>query len=397
MSRQIRIGVWFAATFLLFFTRAFLFSTWLSRAPEAQESLGLNDAEMGWLAMVYPAGSLVGIFFANGWTNRFGSRMVALFGYGSAGLGLGVLGFALESGNTWLAVICLFVMGFPMGIGDYIANYEGNMVDKATTRSLFPALHGGFGVGMLLAAGISSAVIAQGVLLQWHYLVIALMFLAAASWASLALPKHPRVTQDPIAAKQNRAQLAAVWKEKRSLLLAVIGFSFIMAEVSAGTWVPIALTRTGFTAADAAATFGLFWVIVAIGRLVGGFIVEAIGRFRTVLLSALITASGITVFMLVDVVSLPILGLVLWGLGMAIGFPMTVAAMGDDPAMASARINMIITVVYISSVSVGPAMGAVGEAFGIYVAFAIPLIMMVLTAILSPITKPLPNVPKDDR
>lgn len=397
MSRQTRVGIWFTATFLLFFTRAFLFSTWLSRAPEAQELLALNDAEMGLLAMVYPAGSLVGIFFANSWTNRFGSRMVALYGYGSAGLGLATLGFALDSGNTWLAVACLFVMGFPMGIGDYIANYEGNMVDKATTRSLFPALHGGFGVGMLLAAGVASALIAQGLSIDLHYLAIAAIFLIAAGWASLALPKHPRVNVDQAAVRENRAQLTAVWKEKRSLLLALIGFSFIMAEVSAGTWVPIALTRSGFTAADAAATFGLFWVIVAAGRLLGGFVVEAIGRFRTVLLSAIITSSGIAVFMLDSLVSLPILGLVLWGLGMAIGFPMTVAAMGDDPAMASARINMIITVVYISSVSVGPAMGAVGESFGIYVAFAIPLFMMILSAILSPVTKPLPSVPKDDR
>jgi hypothetical protein len=63
--------------------------------------------------------------------------------------------------------------------------------------------------------------------------------------------------------------------------------------------------------------------------------------------------------------------------------------MGDDVAMASPRVNMIITVVYISSITVGPALGALGQATSIYVAFGIPLVMMIITAILSGATKPL--------
>jgi hypothetical protein len=50
---------------------------------------------------------------------------------------------------------------------------------------------------------------------------------------------------------------------------------------------------------------------------------------------------------------------------------------------------MIITVVYISSITVGPALGSLGEVTGIYVAFSIPLALMILSAILSSATKPL--------
>ena len=71
------------------------------------------------------------------------------------------------------------------------------------------------------------------------------------------------------------------------------------------------------------------------------------------------------------------------------GFPMSVAAMSDEPRKAPYRINMIITVVYISSITVGPALGSLGEVTGIYVAFSIPLALMILSAILSPATKPL--------
>jgi hypothetical protein len=44
--------------------------------------------------------------------------------------------------------------------------------------------------------------------------------------------------------------------------------------------------------------------------------------------------------------------------------------------------------VYLSSVTVGPALGAIGQSFGIYVAFAIPLVMMLVSAAISGVTKP---------
>jgi MFS family permease len=107
------------------------------------------------------------------------------------------------------------------------------------------------------------------------------------------------------------------------------------------------------------------------------------------LVSALIGVSGIAIFIAQEFINQPVLGLVLWGLGTAMGFPMSVAAMGDDESMAPARINMIITVVYISSITVGPALGSLGEVYGLFVAFVIPLVFLLIAAILSPITRPL--------
>ena len=160
-----------------------------------------------------------------------------------------------------------------------------------------------------------------------------------------------------------------------------------MAEMSAGTWVPIALTGSGYSGSEAAIMFGIFWIAITAGRLVGGFIVDAIGRSRTILFSALLAASGISVFIAQDLINLPLLGLILWGLGISMGFPMSVASMGDQEALAPARINMIITVVYISSILVGPVIGTIGQVFSIYAAFGVPLALMLISALVSPVTK----------
>ena len=389
MTKAPRVGIWFAATFTPFLLRAFLFSTWVARGPEVKDALGLDTIQMGVLTMLYPLGGLVGVAFSSMLVNRFGSKLVTMLMYGTSATAMALLGGAITAGQVLLSGVLLIVMGLPMAIADFVSNYEGNLVDKASKRSLFSAIHGAFGLGMLLGAGLAGVAINAGLALAPHFIIIAIICGGGAFLAALAFPDHEREVVTAEAHKQNRAQVLKAWTEKRSLIISLIGFSFIMAETSAGKWVPIALTKSGFSEAEAAFAFSIFWMVVTAMRLLGGYIVDAIGRWYTILASAIVTSLGIILFMLVDVISVPYLALILWGAGMAIGFPMSASSMGDDKAMAPARLNMIITVVYISSVSVGPALGAVGQALGIYVAFGIPLAFLILSAILSKATKPL--------
>ncbi|MEJ6619950.1 MAG: MFS transporter [Pontimonas sp.] len=381
------ILVWSLAAAEVFFTRALLFSTWLSRGPEVQQALSLNTAQMGLFVMLFPLGGLAGILFANTFTVRFGSKVVGSLIYFMGALALAILGFSIVAENLLVSSLALFAMGLPMAIADFLGNFEGTAADRVSQKSVFPAIHAAFGVGMLLGAGGASLAIGAGWSLTLNYVVVAAVVAVVSVLASLQFPLRDKPVARPRG--EERKLSLSVWREKRTLLIAVIGFSFIMAEMSAGTWVPIALTVSGFSGSAAAFVFGIFWIVITLGRLAGGFVVEAIGRYRTVLLSTLITAAGILIFMLVEVVALPYLGLILWGLGMAMGFPMAVASMSDDPAKAPHRINMIITIVYISSISVGPLLGSLGEIAGIYVAFSIPLALMIVSAFLSPATKPL--------
>ena len=384
------IVVWSTASATLFFARAFLFSTWVSRGPEVQELLGFNDLEFGIFTMLYAVGGLLGIFFASFLVKRFGSRMIAALGFSIGAASLMGIGLSVELGMILVSSLLLVAIGTPMAIEDFVGNYEGNAADRKSKRSIFPAIHGAYGVGMLGGAAVSGWAIDQGIGLAGHYFVTGLFVAAISITAGVLLPSRPP-TSETSAKSTTKGQTKKVWTEKRSLLIAIVGFSFIMAEMSAGTWVPLALTESGYSGSDAANMFGIFWIAITAGRLVGGFIVDAVGRSRTILFSALLAASGIAVFIAQDLIDQPLLGLILWGLGIAMGFPMSVASMGDQESMAPARINMIITVVYISSITVGPALGSLGEFAGLYVAFGIPLVFMLIAAILSPITKPIDN------
>ncbi|MEY4437015.1 MAG: hypothetical protein RL100_479 [Actinomycetota bacterium] len=388
MTKTPRTGLWFAGASAIFFTRAFLFSSWVSRGPEVQAALDINTAQMGMLSMVYPAGGLAGILFASWLVQRFGSTAVNTGGYLLATVGFFSLGQAVDAGNVILAAASLFAVGLPLAISDFLGNYEATNVDRISKHSLFPVIHGSFGIGMLSASAFASYLISQKVSLSSSFLMIAIFIAVISIVAGYAFPKKSEVQQAASQKAEARSQSIRVWFEKRTLVIALIGFSFIMAEMASGIWVPIALTKIGFSAAEAAGSIGVMWIVITIARLLGGYVLDAIGRYRVVLLSAVFTVVGMAIFIANDQLHLPYLGLVIWGLGMALGFPMSVLSLSDDPAMSAARVNMIITVVYISSITVGPVLGSVGQAFGLLVAFAIPLALNLLSVVLSPVTKP---------
>lgn len=341
---------------------------------------------MGLFTMVYPVGGIFGIFFASFLVKQFGSKKVAIVGFLIGTFALVFLGPSIQSGSVLLATVLLFTIGLPMAIEDFVGNFEGNKADRASKRSIFPAIHGTYGLGMLGGAAMSSLAIANNVSLESHYFWTAVFVGLVSVAAGLILPPNdPEEKQSP----STRQMIVKVWSEPRSLAIAAVGFAFVLAEMAAGTWVPIALTQSGFSGSEAALLFGLFWVAITVGRLSGGFFVDRFGRTRTVRFSALLASLGILIFIFNSQLNLPVLGLVLWGAGVAMGFPLSVAAMGDEKTMAPARINMIITIVYLSSISAGPSIGAAGQIAGLYVAFGIPLVLMIIALVLSPKTKEL--------
>lgn len=385
-SKSVSVTIWSAAAAALFFARAFLFATWVSRGPEVQNALQLSNPQMGLFTMLYPVGGIFGIFFASHLVRRFGSKAIAVTGFVLGIIAMSSLGSAIESGALLVSSVLLFAIGLPMAIEDFVGNFEGNKADRASKKSIFPAIHGTYGLGMLGGAAVSSWAIEQGMTLQMHYFFTAIFVGVVSITAGLLLPDSKKSAAEE---KPLRGAAKTVWSEPRSLFIATIGFAFVMAEMAAGTWVPIALTQSGMSGSDAALLFGLFWVGITAGRLLGGFVVDRFGRLNTVRYSAILASAGILIFILNDLINLPILGLMLWGLGIAMGFPMSVAAMGDEKSMAPARINMIITIVYLSSISVGPALGALGDVAGLFVAFSIPLVLMLVAALLAQKTEPL--------
>jgi len=380
------IALLFTASATIFFTRALLWSTWQGRGPEAKLALHLNTAEMGILVMFYPVGALFGLLVANYLTKRFGSPRLTVIGFSIAALSLVGLAFTVPAANVWATGALLFTAGFPMGIIDFVGNFEGTAVDRMSKRSLLSGIHSIFGVGMMIGAFFASLMISGQVSPSNNFLIISVFVAIPSIWAGLNFPKHTPMVDSPAERKAHAKLDMAAWREKRTLLIATYGVAFIFAEMVAGNWMPLALADWGTSTSEAAAALSLFWVVVTGVRAVGGFGIDRFGLPNMALASAVVAASGIIVFSLTPSLHLPYLGLVLWALGMGNGFPLAITALSDNSAMSSARINMLLIVAYLAQFVCAPIIGGIGQVAGLAWAFMFPVVFLALAAAIHRIT-----------
>ena len=78
------------------------------------------------------------------------------------------------------------------------------------------------------------------------------------------------------------------------------------------------------------------------------------------------------------------IGVVLWGLGSALGFPVGMSAAADDPRNAAARVSAVATIGYLAFLVGPPLVGFVGEQVGLLNALLMVLALVAVAGIVSP-------------
>ena len=78
------------------------------------------------------------------------------------------------------------------------------------------------------------------------------------------------------------------------------------------------------------------------------------------------------------------IGVVLWGLGSALGFPVGMSAAADDPRNAAARVSAVATIGYLAFLVGPPLVGFVGEHVGLLNALLMVLALVAVAGIVSP-------------
>ena len=82
-------------------------------------------------------------------------------------------------------------------------------------------------------------------------------------------------------------------------------------------------------------------------------------------------AVGLAIVIFVPIIPVAVVGIVLWGLGASLGFPVAMSAAADDPARAAARVSAVATVGYTAFLVGPPLLGIVGEQIGVLIALLI--------------------------
>lgn len=367
-----QLVIWRNGIFAVFAVCGIGLASWMARTPAVKDALDASTAQMGLLVLGLAIGSMVGLTLSSHVITRFGTPkvlfwclMVIPFGLAIAGIGVSVFS------AFWITVTGLFVFGVALGLCDVTMNLSGAINERLLGRTVMPIFHAFFSFGTIIGAGAGAAAELLNVSIAVQAVVIGVIMLVVGGLGALATQRDPAIA--PSAAdllesstRPGWRERMSLWRDKRTLLIGVIVLGMAFAEGSAEDWLALAsVDGHGVDKPTGAIVFVIFVTAMTLGRLAGPRVLDRYGRVPVLRASAVLATVGLLMFIFVPVVWIAIVGVALWGLGSALGFPAGMSAAADDPRTAAARVSVVATIGYLAFLVGPPVIGFLGEHFGL--------------------------------
>lgn len=382
------------AVFAVFFLSGFAFSGWASRLPAVRDSLGLTPAQMGVLLLALAAGSVIALPLSGVVVQHLGATRTVQTA-GSTAVGGLVLAVAAVSAHTvWLTAVGLFAYGVGTAVWDAAMNLEGAAVEQRLGRAVMPRYHAGFSFGTMGGAAIGAGAAALRIPLGVHLAVVLVATLVAVLLAARHfLPEGTHTAHHDAAGGASgggRGSVFRAWGERRTLLIGLVVLAAALAEGSANDWLALAVVD-GFAATEAigAVGFALFVTAMTATRLLGTALLDRFGRVTTLRITASLAFAGLLVFGLAPNLPLALIGVLAWGAGAALGFPVGMSAAADDPSRAPGRVAVVSTLGYTAFLAGPPLLGFLADHVGYRDALLAVAVPTAISLLLMGVTRPL--------
>jgi fucose permease len=360
---------------VVFVLNGLLYASLLARVPDLRDGLDLGNGPLGLLLLAIAGGSLLALP-SSGWLiERHGAARVVRAGAVLVAVGLTVAAVSTAPlGSVAGTAVGLFVYGVGSGVWDVAMNVEAAEVERRVGRTMMPRFHAGFSLGTMGGAGLGVLVAAADAPMLAHLATLSVVGLVAAVVASGSfLPVTVREVpeQAPVSA----------WGESRTLLIGLMVLTFAVAEGTANDWISLAVID-GYAAREwvGVASFAVFVTAMTAGRLLGPPFLDRYGRARVLWACVVAVAVGVALTVW-GAHPVPVaVGIVVWGLGASLGFPVGMSAAASDPARAAARVSVVSTIGYGAFLGGPPLVGWVGDRVGTLDSLLVVLALMVVAA-----------------
>jgi MFS family permease len=344
-------------------------SAWGPRLPAIKADLGIGTGTIGLLLAGVTAGALLGLLASTPLRHWLGGRRAVAGAVLLVAAAMAVLGIALAVRSVPLLAATFVVTGTGIGALDVLINVEGAAVERIAGRTLMPSMHAAWSIGAAAGSGIGAACAALGVTPAAQFLGEA----AAIAAAALVAAGIPAGRQQPDqAGAPRRDRLARLrqwlrgWVDPRLLLIGLVMLGVELGEGSANSWLTLAVHGDhGQTAAVAALFFTVFATCEGLSRIFAGPVVDRLGRVRTVRLTTALGVVGIAAFIVAGNPWLVLFGVVLWAVGVSLGFPLGTSAAAEGGPDPTARISVVSSIGYFANLAGPPAVGALAQAAGL--------------------------------
>jgi predicted MFS family arabinose efflux permease len=373
-----------------FFLNGATFATWVARLPEIRHRLELSNGQLGTVLLAGSVAAILGLTGAGKLIARYGAATAVRVGVvvetiGVVGIALGAV--ALDSAVAVAGA--LFVWGVGMGIWDVSMNVEGAGVEHRMGRTIMPRFHAMFSLGSVVGAGLGALTTRLDVPMLVVLPAVALLVLVLVQATTGAfLPREVEEVEHAA-----RGTILAAWREPRTLMIGLMVLALALTEGAANDWLAIALVD-GYDVAAwmGVAGFALFVTAMTTGRLVGTGLLDRFGRVATLWGSMALAAVGVLLVVFGDHPVLVVGGIVAWGIGASLGFPVGMSAAADDQSRAPARVSVVSTIGYVAFLTGPPVLGFIGDRVGALHALLVISLLLLPAALLVPAARKEPAV-----
>ncbi|MDQ7993217.1 MAG: MFS transporter, partial [Propionicimonas sp.] len=297
----------------------------------------------------------------------------------------------VELRSAVLVGVGLAAFGLGLGCAEVAFNIDGAEVERLLGRPILPFLHGAFSIGTLLGGGAGIWLAAINYPPASQLAIAGGIAVVVAVAVTRDLPPGFAVqAQDRSTAAGPRA-----WRDGRVVRIALIVLVLALAEGTANDWLPLVMVDGhGLEQSTSSIVYTTFAAAMAAGRFAGPAVLARFPRVGVVATSGCFAALGLLGVVFSPSLPLAYAAVVLWGLGAALGFPVSISAAAEgDAATAPSRVGVVATTGYIGFLVGPPMLGLLGDHFGLRQSLVIVLALVLTAVVLAPAVRPLATNP----
>jgi MFS family permease len=343
-------------------------SAWGPRLPAIKASLDVGTATIGLLLAGATVGSILGLLGSTPLMHRLGGRRAVAGAILLIAAAMTLMGVALIVGSVPLLAVAFVITGTGIGTCDVLINVEGAAVERAAGRTLMPGMHAAWSIGAAVGSGIGAACAALGITPAGQFIGEAVFIGAAALAVAAGIPRGQRAPAEQ-APRDRRARLRQWlrgWLNLQLLLIGLVMLGVELGEGSANSWLTLAVRNNhGQTAAVAALFFTAFAASEGLTRIFAGPVVDRLGRVAAIRLTTALGLIGIVTFILAGNRWVVLIGVVLWAVGVSMGFPLGMSAAAESGPDPAARISVVASIGYFANLAGPPAIGGLAQSAGL--------------------------------
>lgn len=359
---------------LFYFGQGLAFASWASRIPHIKQQLQMSDAQLGTVLLMLPIGQLLTMPLSGKLVSKFGSHNllpITVFFYS-----LNLLAIAFASSVIQLGAL-LFLFGVIGNMCNISVNTQGVLGENIYRKPIMASFHGAWSLAGFTGALIGLLSINLKLDTVQHFLIVfgLLIINLFANRAFLAPPSEQTITKKSFSFKPDHMLIS----------LGIVGFCSMATEGAMFDWsgvyfqdivhAPTELVTLGYAS---------FMIMMAIGRFIGDYILQRIGRQRTLQISGVLMFLGMTLSVVFPTIYASTIGFMLVGIGVACNIPTVYSLAGRHPSIPSGMaIAMVSTISYLGFLLGPPLIGYIAEIFSLRFSFALFSIFGLLMLVIS--------------